>query len=100
MILLIAPLSICGSAVLTSPGTRANSAQMITTALNVGSDGAINLGTGPTYGILLVILFTHGVLCSAATAVLARLNLFYAFVNGGFIGQASRGMVIIDSRAQ
>ena len=55
---------------------------MITTALSVGSDGAINLGAGPTFGILLAILFTHGIVCSAATAILARLNLFYVLVNG------------------
>lgn len=58
------------------------SAQMITTALSVGSDGSINLGTGPTYGILLAILFTHAIVCSAATSVLARLNLFYVLING------------------
>ncbi|KAH9919732.1 amino acid permease-domain-containing protein [Fomitopsis serialis] len=48
-------------------------AQMITSALAVG----------PTYGILLAILFVHGVVCSAATNVLARLNLFYVIVNVG-----------------
>ncbi|KAI0782545.1 amino acid transporter [Abortiporus biennis] len=58
-------------------------AQMITTALAVGSDGSINLGAGPTFGILLAILFTHGIVCSAATNVLARLNLFYVVVNVG-----------------
>ncbi|KAI0774665.1 amino acid transporter [Trametes elegans] len=58
-------------------------AQMIVTALNVGSDGAINLGTGPTFGILLAILFTHGMVCSAATSVLARLNIFYVLINLG-----------------
>ena len=58
------------------------SAQMITTALNVGSDGAINLGAGPTFGILIAILFTHAMVCSAATAVLARLNIFFVIVNG------------------
>ncbi|KAI0940376.1 hypothetical protein AcW1_005133 [Taiwanofungus camphoratus] len=58
-------------------------AQMITTALSVGSDGSINLGSGPTYGILLAILFTHGIVCSAATHILARLNLFYVVVNVG-----------------
>ncbi|TCD68631.1 hypothetical protein EIP91_010286 [Steccherinum ochraceum] len=58
-------------------------AQMITTALAVGSDGAINLGAGPTYGILLAILFTHGIVCSAATSVLAKLNIFYVLVNVG-----------------
>lgn len=55
---------------------------MITTALAVGSDGAINLGNGPTFGILLAILFVHGIVCSAATSVLARLNIFYVIVNG------------------
>ena len=55
---------------------------MITTALNVGSDGAINLGAGPTFGILVAILFTHAIVCSSATSILARLNLFYVIVNG------------------
>ncbi|KAL7282776.1 hypothetical protein ACG7TL_004252 [Trametes sanguinea] len=58
-------------------------AQMIVTALNVGSDGAVNLGAGPTFGILLAILFTHGIVCSAATSVIARLNIFYVLVNLG-----------------
>ncbi|EPQ52993.1 amino acid transporter [Gloeophyllum trabeum ATCC 11539] len=52
-------------------------AQMITTAIAVGSDGAVTLGAGPTYGILWAILISHGVVCSAATNVLARLNLAY-----------------------
>ena len=55
---------------------------MITTALAVGSDGRINLGNGPTFGILLAILFVHGIVCSATTSVLARLNIFYVIVNG------------------
>lgn len=58
------------------------SAEMITTAISVGSDGAVNLGAAPTFGILLAILFTHGIVCSAATSVLARLNIFYVLVNG------------------
>ncbi|KAI0638666.1 amino acid transporter [Trametes polyzona] len=58
-------------------------AQMIVTALYVGSDGAINLGAGPTFGILLAILFTHGIVCSAATSVLARLNIAYVLINLG-----------------
>jgi hypothetical protein len=55
---------------------------MITTAITVGSDGAVVLGSGPTYGILLAILVAHGVVCSAATRILARLNLFYVVING------------------
>ena len=59
-----------------------DSAQMITTAIAVSTDGAMVLGSGPTFGILLTILFTHGVVCSAATSILARLNLFYVIING------------------
>jgi hypothetical protein len=58
-----------------------HSAQMITTALTVGSNGSIVLGNGPTFGILLAILFTHGILCSAGTALLARINIFYVIIN-------------------
>jgi hypothetical protein len=54
---------------------------MITTAISVSSDGAINLGAGPTYGILLAIFIAHGLVCSAATSVLARLNLAYVLIN-------------------
>ncbi|KAF9233865.1 amino acid/polyamine transporter I [Melanogaster broomeanus] len=58
-------------------------AQMITSAITVGSDGAIVMSEGATYGILLAILFCHGLVCSAATSILARLNLFYVLVNVG-----------------
>ena len=58
------------------------SAQMITTAVAVGTNGAVLLGSGPTYGILLAILAVHGVICSAATRVLARLNLLYGLLTG------------------
>ena len=55
---------------------------MITTAIAVGSDGRVILSDGETFGILLAILFAHGIVCSAATSVLARLNLFYVAING------------------
>ncbi|KAI9069374.1 amino acid transporter [Trametes sanguinea] len=58
-------------------------AQMITTAVAVSTDNAVLLGAGPTYGILLAILLVHGIMCSAATRVLARINLFYGFVIAG-----------------
>jgi len=58
-------------------------AQMITTAITVGSDGAVVLGSGATYGILIAILIFHGVVCSAATRILARLNLVYVVLNVG-----------------
>ena len=57
---------------------------MITTAISVSSDGATVLGAGPTYAILLALLFTHGIICSAATSVLARLNLAYVLINGEY----------------
>ena len=55
---------------------------MIASAITVGSNGVIVPSSGATYGILLAILFCHGLVCSAATNVLARLNLFYVMVNG------------------
>lgn len=60
------------------------SAEMITTAIAVGTDGRVVLGSGATFGILLAILFSHGIVCSAATSVLAKLNLFYVVINGDF----------------
>lgn len=58
-------------------------AQMITTAISVGSNGSVNLGAAPTWGILLAILFAHGIVCSLATGFLARINIFYVIVNLG-----------------
>ncbi|KAL7279659.1 hypothetical protein ACG7TL_006066 [Trametes sanguinea] len=58
-------------------------AQMITTAIAVSTDNTVLLGAGPTYGILLAILLVHGFMCSAATRVLARINLFYGFIIAG-----------------
>jgi len=55
---------------------------MITTAITVGSDGTIVLSSGATYGILVAILVFHGIVCSAATRILARLNLAYVVING------------------
>ncbi|KAI0629994.1 amino acid transporter [Trametes polyzona] len=59
-------------------------AQMITTAVAVSTDGVVLLlGAEPTYGILLASLAVHGAICSAATKVQARLNLFYGFLMVG-----------------
>ncbi|KAI0754561.1 amino acid transporter [Daedaleopsis nitida] len=58
-------------------------AQMITTAIAVSTDGSVILGAGSTYGILIAILTIHGLICSAATRVLARINLFYALLTVG-----------------
>jgi hypothetical protein len=74
------------------------SAQMVTTAIAVSTDGATVLGAGATYGILLAILFAHGIVCSAATNVLARLNLMYVLVNGEFhINLAQRLLILVWS---
>ncbi|TFY66632.1 hypothetical protein EVG20_g4457 [Dentipellis fragilis] len=69
-------------------------AQMITTAIAVGSDGNVVLAAGPTYGILVAILLSHGVVCSAATSVLARLNLFYVVINIGTTIAAIVGLLV------
>ncbi|KAI9513298.1 amino acid/polyamine transporter I [Russula earlei] len=58
-------------------------AQMITTGITVGSNGAVVLSSGATYGILVAILIFHGVVCSAATRIVARLNLGYVVLNIG-----------------
>lgn len=60
------------------------SAQMIATAIAVNTNGGVILSAGATYGILLAILFSHGIVCSAATSILARLNLFYVVINSKF----------------
>ena len=71
---------------------------MITTAVAVNSDGAVVLGAAPTYGILLGILFVHGVMCSAATKVLARINLFYGLIIGESLPRPSSKDHLADSR--
>lgn len=58
---------------------------MITTAVAVSTDSSVVFGAAPTYGILLAILLVHGLLCSAATRILARLNLFYGLLTGMFV---------------
>ncbi|KAF8888115.1 amino acid/polyamine transporter I [Infundibulicybe gibba] len=70
-------------------------AQMITTAIAVGSDGKTTLSNGATYGILLAILFSHGIVCSAATRVLARLNLFYVLINGMSLGTTIAAIIAL-----
>jgi len=58
-------------------------AQMITTAIQVSSDGNTIVSSGATYGILLAILVFHGCVCSSATWILARLNIYYVIVTIG-----------------
>lgn len=58
---------------------------MITTAIAVSTDGRVVLSAGATFGILIAILFSHGIVCSAATYIIARINIFYVIINGGFL---------------
>ena len=60
-------------------------AQMITTAIAVNTDGNVIVSNGATFGIFLAIVFSHGFVCSAGTKILARLNLFYVFLNCEFV---------------
>jgi len=71
-------------------------AQMLTTAINVGSDGAIVLSNGATYGILVAILIFHGVVCSSATNILARLNLAYVVINVGTTIAAIISLLVVS----
>ncbi|KAH7928394.1 amino acid transporter [Leucogyrophana mollusca] len=50
-------------------------AELITTGIAMITDGAIVLGPGPTFGILLAIFFIQAILCSAGTRVLARMTV-------------------------
>ncbi|KAJ6485804.1 amino acid/polyamine transporter I [Mycena sanguinolenta] len=70
--------------------------QMITTAVAVSSDGNTVLSLGATYGILLAILFSHGIVCSAATRILARLNIFYVIVNVGTTLAAIISLLVVS----
>ncbi|KAK1219603.1 hypothetical protein PQX77_017674 [Marasmius sp. AFHP31] len=67
---------------------------MITTAIAAGSDGTVVLSSGATYGILLAILFTHGIVCSGATRVTARLNVVYAIITVGATVAATIALLV------
>ena len=59
-----------------------DSAQMIATGIAVGSDGRINLGPAPTFGIIIALLLSHAVVCPSGSRVLAKLSLFAGMING------------------
>ncbi|KXN84940.1 hypothetical protein AN958_11882 [Leucoagaricus sp. SymC.cos] len=56
-------------------------AQLITTAVQVGTDGKVNLGPGPTFGILLALLASHSVVCPLNSRFLGRLSLVTGFIS-------------------
>ncbi|KIJ17674.1 hypothetical protein PAXINDRAFT_129948 [Paxillus involutus ATCC 200175] len=75
-------------------------AELITTGITIATDGAVVLGSGPTFGILLALHLTQAIFCSAGTRVLARMTVLVLFVImattiGGIISllYCSRGMV-------
>ncbi|OJA08785.1 hypothetical protein AZE42_01312 [Rhizopogon vesiculosus] len=49
--------------------------ELITTAIAMGTDGAVILGSGATFGILMGIHLTQALLCSAGTRILARMTV-------------------------
>ncbi|KAH7885382.1 amino acid transporter [Phlebopus sp. FC_14] len=55
-------------------------AALITTGIAMGTDGAVVLGSGATFGILMAIHFVQAILCSAGTRVLARMTVLVLFV--------------------
>ncbi|QRV74843.1 amino acid permease [Ceratobasidium sp. AG-Ba] len=56
-------------------------AVQVMAAAAIGSGGSYVATTGQTYGVYLAILFTHAVVCSLATEILARLQGFYVILN-------------------
>lgn len=49
--------------------------ELITTAIAMGTDGAVVLGSGATFGILMAIHLTQLIFCSAGTRILARMTV-------------------------
>ncbi|KAF8555239.1 amino acid transporter [Imleria badia] len=71
-------------------------AELITTGIAMATDGAVVLGSGATYGILLIIHLTQAILCSAGTRILARMTCWFSLLSvRGIISLlvCSRGIV-------
>ncbi|KAJ8494394.1 hypothetical protein ONZ45_g13257 [Pleurotus djamor] len=58
-------------------------AEMIATAVAVGTDGRVILSPGATFALMVGIIITHGICCSASTKVIARLISYYAIMYVG-----------------
>ncbi|KAG9095817.1 GABA-specific high-affinity permease, partial [Ceratobasidium sp. 392] len=56
-------------------------AVQVMAAATIGSGGNYVATTGQTYAVYLAILFTHAIVCSLATEVLARLQTVYVVLN-------------------
>ncbi|CEL55191.1 GABA-specific permease OS=Saccharomyces cerevisiae (strain ATCC 204508 / S288c) GN=UGA4 PE=1 SV=1 [Rhizoctonia solani AG-1 IB] len=56
-------------------------AVQVMAAATIGSGGKFVGTTGQTYAVYLAILFTHAVVCSLATSLLARLQNVYVILN-------------------
>lgn len=51
------------------------STEQIATGIAMATDGAVVLGSGAMFGILLAIHVTQAILCSSGTATLARVTV-------------------------
>ncbi|KAB5594905.1 Amino acid permease [Ceratobasidium theobromae] len=56
-------------------------AVQVTAAAAIGSGGNFTATIGQTYAIYIAILFTHALVCSLATEILARLQAVYVILN-------------------
>ncbi|KLO14661.1 APC amino acid permease [Schizopora paradoxa] len=56
-------------------------AVQVMAAASIGSDMAFAPTTRQTFGVFVALLIAHGILCSMATRVLARLQTFYIVIN-------------------
>ncbi|EGO23956.1 hypothetical protein SERLADRAFT_362094 [Serpula lacrymans var. lacrymans S7.9] len=69
-------------------------AEMITSGITMATDGAVTLGSGPTFGILVAIFATQGIICSTATRTLARINLLSVILTMGTLIAAVVGLFV------
>ncbi|KAF9440925.1 amino acid transporter [Macrolepiota fuliginosa MF-IS2] len=70
-------------------------AQMITIAISAGTDGRINLGPGPTFGIILACLFSHSIICASNSRILAKISLFTGFINVGTTISTAIALIVV-----
>ncbi|KAF9445826.1 amino acid transporter [Macrolepiota fuliginosa MF-IS2] len=70
-------------------------AQMITIAISISTDGRINLGPGPTFGIILASLFSHSIICASNSRILAKISLFTGFINVGTTISTAIALIVV-----
>ncbi|KAF9445828.1 amino acid transporter [Macrolepiota fuliginosa MF-IS2] len=70
-------------------------AEMIAIAISVGTDGRINLGPGPTFGIILASLLSHSIVCASNSRILAKISLFTGFINVGMTISTAVALIVV-----